>query len=102
MKNSDLAAVMKKHGLPESAKELDSILHDYKLQGEQLGKMIQLYETEHKPLHEMGIFLCPCCHHRISEYHEHCHWCGARVGWSDLMKKRKKEAEIRGKKRKKK
>ena len=64
--------------------------------------MIQLYETEHKPLHEMGIFLCPCCHHRISEYHEHCHWCGARVGWSDLMKKRKKEAEVRGKKRKKK
>lgn len=41
---------------------------------------------------------CPSCKRRIHEYHGYCKHCGKKVDWQPLMKKRKKEAEIRGRK----
>lgn len=45
---------------------------------------------------------CPSCKRRIHEYHGFCKHCGKKVDWIPLMKKRKKEAEIRGRKDRKK
>lgn len=45
---------------------------------------------------------CPSCKRRIHEYHGFCKHCGKKVDWMPLMKKRKKEAEIRGRKDRKK
>lgn len=45
---------------------------------------------------------CPSCKRRILEYHGFCKHCGKKVDWMPLMKKRKKEAEIRGRKDRKK
>ena len=41
---------------------------------------------------------CPSCKRRIHEYHGFCKHCGKKIDWQPLMKKRKKEAEIRGRK----
>ncbi len=41
---------------------------------------------------------CPSCRRRIHEYHGFCKHCGKKIDWQPLMKKRKKEAEIRGQK----
>lgn len=45
---------------------------------------------------------CPSCKRRIHEYHGFCKHCGKKVDWMPLMKKRKKEAEIRDRKDRKK
>ena len=45
---------------------------------------------------------CPSCKRRIHEYHTYCKHCGKQVDWMPLMQKRKKEAEIRGRKEKRK
>ncbi len=92
---------MKHHGSRiQTPQELDSILHDYELQAAELKNCIEKYETEHHPIHGAGIWLCPVCRHKINEMHDHCHRCGAKVGWIELQKQRKKESEIRGKKNK--
>lgn len=41
---------------------------------------------------------CPSCKRRIHEYHGFCKHCGKKIDWQPLMKKRKKEAEICGRK----
>ena len=43
-------------------------------------------------------YRCPSCKRRIHEYHGFCKYCGKKIDWQPLMKKRKKEAEIRGRK----
>ena len=73
--------VLSTHGIPATEKELETVLDDYKKQGEQLGKMILRYETEERPLRQGEMYLCPHCHHRIRINHGHCHWCGGLIGW---------------------
>lgn len=75
------AKVLSDHGIPATEKELETVLDDYKKQGEQLGKMILRYETEERPLRQGEMYLCPHCHHRIRINHGHCHWCGGLIGW---------------------
>lgn len=40
-------------------------------------------------------YRCPSCKRRIHEYHGFCKHCGKKIDWQPLMKKRKKEAEIK-------
>ena len=73
--------VLSAHGIPATEKEIETVLEDYKKQGEQLGKMILRYETEERPLRQGEMYLCPHCHHRIRINHGHCHWGGGLISW---------------------
>lgn len=45
---------------------------------------------------------CPSCKRRIQERHSFCKHCGKKMDWMPLIEKRKKEAEVHGRKDRKK
>lgn len=79
---------------------MDSI--SYKLHQLQYGKdeMSMHYLRDQEPDWDAKnrFWRCPSCKRRIHEYHGFCKHCGKKIDWQPLMKKRKKEAEIRGRK----
>ena len=75
------------------------IEYDYKGQAKQLKDMILYFKTDERPVKRDGVWLCPACGKRISEWHSHCHCCGKKVGWDTVLKRKPRDWYKNGKKR---
>lgn len=85
-----LESVMEEFGLPSTPDELSSILQDYESLGRQHKNLIKKYETEETPVMRSGLYFCSNCMRRVQIDDKHCHWCGQRMGWKVIRKKKKK------------
>ena len=85
-----LESVMEEFGLPPTPDELASILQDYKSLGRQHKNLIKKYETEETPVMRVSLYFCPNCMRRVNIDDKHCHWCGQRMGWKVIRRKKKK------------
>lgn len=61
--------------------EAMDIISDYEQVATSLGRMTEHYQQEEKPIYKSGVWCCPRCGKRIRDNHDHCHWCGKKVGW---------------------
>ena len=73
------------------------IEYDYKKQGEMLGGLIAYYRKDEKPIHRDGVWLCPACGKKITEWHSYCHICGKKVGWGGVLKRKPHDWHKHGK-----
>jgi len=78
--------------LIETLDEAMDIVHDYESVVASNRRMTELYETEHPAIGRgMGYYQCPVCSKRVGLNNGHCHWCGARIGWTADIRKRGKK-----------
>ena len=64
------------------------IEYDYKKQADMLKSMIAYYRKDEKPIRRDGMWLCPACGKKITEWHSYCHLCGKKVGWGSVLKRK--------------
>lgn len=84
------ALEMAVQAMSEWEKNLD-IEYDYNGQAKMIQKMLLHYETEDRPIRRDGVFLCPACGKRTSEWHSYCHICGKKLGWGNIPGMQPKE-----------
>ena len=77
------------------------IEYDYAGQAKMLKEMIIFHRQDEKPIKQDGVWLCPACHRRISEWHSYCHCCGKKVGWETVPKRKPRDWYKQGKGKKK-
>ena len=84
---TDIDLVLRGYGITNSpfqedaAEQLATVLQDYESMAKKHGEMIVHFQQEEKPIHKSGVWCCPRCGKRIKDNHDHCHWCGKKVGW---------------------
>lgn len=62
-------------------REAQDALYDYSLLSSQCRRMTAFYETDHDPVWENGVYVCPECHRRVHGGVSHCQHCGAKLKW---------------------
>ena len=49
--------------------------------------LIKHYEKESTPiLNREGLYICPCCKKKVTIKHTHCHWCGKKLKWMEVLR----------------
>ena len=75
--------------LADACQEACDILFDYEQAAAQSARMTERYETAKAVIDRgMDTWQCPECMKFISYGNEYCHWCGQRLDWDTLNRKR--------------